>query len=196
MAEPDKTAGGRLDYYLASVRDLLKRDVANLLPGHDLPVLSAARIVLEQTYESLMMKAIGIEEQTSWMSGATALVEKGLLEEAVFCCDRELALHPDDSRALQLKALCLNDLGRFDEALFVMDHLVRLTPAPNDPFVHLARGYPSWVCTSTTKASRNSMPPSGSGQIARKPTSTGAWRCIWRVATTRLWTLPSSELNS
>jgi hydroxyacylglutathione hydrolase len=141
MAEPDQTAGGRLDYYLASLRNLLQRDVANLLPGHDLPVLSAARVVLEQTYESLMMKTIGIEKQTSWMSGATALVEKGLLEEAVFCCDRELSRHPEDSRALQLKALCLNDLGRFDEALSVMDDLVRLAPAPDDPFVHLARGY-------------------------------------------------------
>jgi hypothetical protein len=141
MAEPDQTAGGRLDYYLASLRDLLQREVANLLPGHEPPVFSVARVVLEQTYESLMMKTIGVEKQTSWLSGATALVEKGLLQEAVFCCDRELARRPEESRALQLKALCLNDLGRFDEALSVMDQLARLTPAPDDPFVPLARGF-------------------------------------------------------
>lgn len=141
VAGPDKTAGGRLDYYLTSIRALLGRDVENLLPGHGLPVASAARSVIEETYESLMMKIIGVEEKTPWMTGANALVQEGLLEEAVYCCDRELVRNSSSARALQLKALCLNDLGRFADALATLDRMDEIGPAVKEPFVWMGRGY-------------------------------------------------------
>lgn len=123
MAEPDKHAGGRLDHYLFGLKALLRREIENVLPGHGLPVVSAGRRVIEETYEGVMMKIIGIESETkaSWMQGATALAQRGLLEEAVFCCDKEIACHPENVKALELKAMCLNDLGRSAEAMEAFD---------------------------------------------------------------------------
>lgn len=142
MAEPDQHAGGRLDYYLHSVKALLKRDIQNVLPGHGAPVAAVGKRVIEETYEALLMKIIGVEDKTPWMVGASALVERGLLEDAVFCCDKALARNAEDFKALELKALCLNDLGRFLEALEVLDQLGKLpSPESNDVSPLIARGY-------------------------------------------------------
>ena len=69
-----------------------------------------------------MMKVIEVEpdSQTTWMQGASLLAEKGLLEEVVYCCDKELALRPGKLSALQLKALALNDMGRCEEAIEIL----------------------------------------------------------------------------
>jgi glyoxylase-like metal-dependent hydrolase (beta-lactamase superfamily II) len=124
MAEVDANAGGRLDHYLFGIKALLKKDIANLLPGHGLPVVSIGKRVVEQTYESLMLKIIGVEKKIPWIDGAKALVSKGLLEEAVFCCDRELAREPDSLTAMQLKAYCLTDMGRCEESLTLLDRVL------------------------------------------------------------------------
>jgi len=55
------------------------------------------------------------------MDGAKRLAEKGLLAEVVFCCDKELTLRPQNLEAMQLKALALNDMGRCEEAVEVLD---------------------------------------------------------------------------
>jgi len=124
MAEPDQNAGGRLDHYLFGVKALLKKDIANLLPGHGVPVASLGNRVVEQTYESLMLKIIGVEKEIPWIDGAKALVSKGLLEEAVFCCDRELTREPENLTAMQLKAYCLTDMGRGAESLALLDQIL------------------------------------------------------------------------
>jgi glyoxylase-like metal-dependent hydrolase (beta-lactamase superfamily II) len=124
MAEPDVNAGGRLDHYLFGIKALLKKDIANLLPGHGLPVASIGNRVVEQTYESLMLKIIGVEKEIPWIDGAQALVAKGLLEEAVFCCDRELARQPENLMAMQLKAYCLTDMGRCEESLTLLHQVL------------------------------------------------------------------------
>jgi len=126
MAEPDKSAGGRLDHYLFGLKALLKRDMATILPGHGLPVLAEGRKVIEETYEGVIMKIIGVtaETQTPWIEGATALAQRGLLEEAVFCCDKVVARNPENLSALELKASCLNDLGRNAEAVEVFDKIL------------------------------------------------------------------------
>jgi hydroxyacylglutathione hydrolase len=124
MAEPDANAGGRLDHYLFGIKALLKKDIANLLPGHGLPVASIGNRVVEQTYESLMLKIIGVEKEIPWIDGAKALVTKGLLEEAVFCCDRELAREPENLMAMQLKAYCLTDMGRCEESLALLNQVL------------------------------------------------------------------------
>jgi glyoxylase-like metal-dependent hydrolase (beta-lactamase superfamily II) len=124
MAEADQKAGGRLDHYLYGVKALLKKDIANLLPGHGIPVASLGNRVVEQTYESLMLKIIGVEKEIPWIDGAKALVSKGLLEEAVFCCDRELARQPENLTAMQLKAYCLTDMGRCQESLVLLDQVL------------------------------------------------------------------------
>jgi len=124
MAEPDANAGGRLDHYLFGIKALLKKDIANLLPGHGLPVASIGNRVVEQTYESLMLKIIGVEKKIPWIDGAKALVSKGLLEEAVFCCDRELGREPENLTAMQLKAYCLTDMGRCEESLALLNQVL------------------------------------------------------------------------
>jgi glyoxylase-like metal-dependent hydrolase (beta-lactamase superfamily II) len=144
MAEPDEHAGGRLDHYLFGVRALLGKDIQNVLPGHGLPVVSSGRKVIEETYEGLMMKIIGVEAKakTPWIEGATALAQRGFLEEAVFCCEKELVCNPENLMALQLEAFSLNDLGRFQEALESLDRLEELRlQETGDLFVLVGKGY-------------------------------------------------------
>lgn len=144
MAEPDQNAGGRLDHYLFGIRALLGKDVENVLPGHGSPVFSSGRKVIEETYEGLMMKILGADEKAKipWIEGATALAQKKCLEEAVYCCAKELLLDPASRRALQLKAFCLNDLGRFCEALESLEKLEGISPPEEkDPYVLIGKGY-------------------------------------------------------
>jgi len=124
VGRPDPAAGGSLEHYVFGLKALLRRDIETVFPGHGLPVASGGRKVIEETYESVMMKIIGVETPIPWLQGATALAEKGLLEEAVFCCEKELARNPEDFKALGLKASCLNDLGRNTEAIEVFDKIL------------------------------------------------------------------------
>jgi glyoxylase-like metal-dependent hydrolase (beta-lactamase superfamily II) len=139
MSEADEKAGGRLDHYLYGVKTLLKKDIANLLPGHGVPVASLGNLVVQQTYESLMLKIIGVEKEIPWIDGAKALVSKGLLEEAVFCCDRELTRQPENLMAMQLKAYCLTDMGRCEESLVLLDKV--LTQERDNLYALTAKGH-------------------------------------------------------
>jgi hydroxyacylglutathione hydrolase len=139
FAELDAKAGGRLDHYLYGVKALLKKDIDNVLPGHGFPVAEYGKRVIEMTYETVMMKILGSEEKIPWISGAEALARQGLLEEAVFCCDKALAANPDNMRGLQLKAMCLTDSGRGEEALQVLD--VILARQSQDPYALTAKGH-------------------------------------------------------
>lgn len=124
FSEPDENAGGRLDHYLISLRYLLRRDIENILPGHSIPAKGLGRPLIEKTYVTVMLKLIGVEGEISWIEGATRLAQKGLLDEAIFCCDRELTLHPDNQQALELKSLSLTELGQLSEALPVLDEIL------------------------------------------------------------------------
>jgi hydroxyacylglutathione hydrolase len=126
MADADKTAGGSLDHYFYGLKQLLKKDIENILPGHGVPVAGAGRLAVEQTYEGVMMKVVEVEpgSQTTWMDGAMLLAEKGLLEEVVYCCDKELALRPEKLSTLQLKAFSLNDMGRCEESIEILDQIL------------------------------------------------------------------------
>jgi glyoxylase-like metal-dependent hydrolase (beta-lactamase superfamily II) len=124
VGAPDPRGGGSLEHYLFGLRALLRRDVENVLPGHGLPVAGAGRKVVEETYESVMMKIIGVETPIPWVEGATALAERGLLEEALFCCNKELARNPESMTAMELRGSSLNDLGRNTEAIEVFDHIL------------------------------------------------------------------------
>ena len=104
----------------------MKKEVENILPGHDVPVARSGHQAVEQTYEAVMMKVIDVssEDKISWMEGATKLAEKGLLGEVVFCCDKELALRPGKVSAMQFKAFALNDMGRCEEAIELLDQIL------------------------------------------------------------------------
>lgn len=144
MSEPDENAGGRFDHYLFGLRALLEREIENVLPGHGLPVAGAGKRVIEDTYEGLMLKVVGAapDAKIRWVDGAAALAEKGFLHEAVFCCEKGLRLAPADRRALRLAAACLNDLGRFREALETLDRLDACAAGPErDLFSLVGRGY-------------------------------------------------------
>ncbi len=139
--EVDKGSGGQLSHYLFGVRALLRRDIAHILPGHGVPVADLGRTVIEQTYEGLLLQVLGVEPESKipWISGAEALASQGLLEEAAFCCNKALASNPENVRALQLKALCLTDLGRGEEALPVLDQI--LARQSHDAHALTAKGH-------------------------------------------------------
>ena len=126
IGDADKTAGGRLDHYLYGLKQLMQKDIENILPGHGVPMAATGRRTVEETYEAVMMKIIEVEpdSKTTWMEGASLLAEKGLLEEVVYCCDKELALRPENLSASQLKAFALNDMGRCEEAIEILDQIL------------------------------------------------------------------------
>ena len=126
MSDADKSGGGRLDHYLYGLKKLMKKEIENILPGHDVPVARTGHQTVEQTYEAVMMQVIDVssEDNISWMEGASMLAERGLLEEVVFCCDKELALRPGKISAMQLKAFALNDMGRCEEAIDILDQIL------------------------------------------------------------------------
>jgi glyoxylase-like metal-dependent hydrolase (beta-lactamase superfamily II) len=141
IGDADKTAGGRLDHYLYGLKQLLKKDIENILPGHGVPVAATGRRTVEETYEGVMMKVMEVEpdSKTTWMKGATLLAEKGLLEEAVYCCDKELILRPENLSASQLKAFALNDMGRCEEAIEILDQI--LAQKTDDVHALTAKGH-------------------------------------------------------
>ncbi|MFC1811702.1 MBL fold metallo-hydrolase [Thermodesulfobacteriota bacterium] len=126
ISDADKAGGGRLDHYLYGLRQLMEKEIENILPGHDVPVARTGHHTIEQTYEAVMMQAIDVssEDKISWMEGASKCAEQGLLGEAVFCCDKELALRPGNLYAKQLKALTLNDMGRCEESIEILDQIL------------------------------------------------------------------------
>ena len=141
MADTDKTAGGRLDHYLYGLKQLMKKDIVNVLPGHGVPVAVTGGRTVEEIYEAVMMKILEVspEDKITWMEGAKSLAEKGLLEEVAFCCDKELALRPENFQAMQLKALALNDMGRCDEAIGILDGI--LARQPDNFYALAAKGH-------------------------------------------------------
>jgi tetratricopeptide (TPR) repeat protein len=126
MAEPDNEAGGRLDHYLYSLRTLRKKDIAHVLPGHGGVAPHIGRLVVEATFEGLIKKQVGLE--TPFLEGAVMLAQQGLLEEALFYAEKELATAPDNLRALEMKAFLLLDLGRNEEAAGVFDIILQQQP--------------------------------------------------------------------
>jgi tetratricopeptide (TPR) repeat protein len=130
ISDADKTGGGRLDHYLYGLRQLMEKEIENILPGHDVPVARTGRQTIEQTYEAVMMQVIDVtpEDKITWIEGASKLAEKGLLEEVVFCCDKELALRPENLSAMQFKAYALNDMGRCEEAIEILNQILEKQP--------------------------------------------------------------------
>jgi glyoxylase-like metal-dependent hydrolase (beta-lactamase superfamily II) len=127
MADVDKNAGGKLEHYLYGLRSLLEKDIEIILPGHGVPMAIDGGKAVEQTYEGVMLKVLGLEEaetKPSWLGGAAKLAEKGLLQEVVYCCDKELGGNPENPMALQLKAYSLTDMGRCEEAIKLLDTIL------------------------------------------------------------------------
>jgi glyoxylase-like metal-dependent hydrolase (beta-lactamase superfamily II) len=127
MATPDtKVAGGSLDHYLYSVRSLLKWDIDHVFGGHGGVAPNIGHWVVEETYDGLIKKKVGVE--TPFMEGAAQLAEEGLLEEALFYVNKALAEAGDNIEALEFKGFLLNDLGRAQEALEIFDQVLAQKP--------------------------------------------------------------------
>ncbi|NTW36028.1 MAG: tetratricopeptide repeat protein, partial [Syntrophobacteraceae bacterium] len=71
-----------------------------------------------------LIEALGLIKRYA----AEVNAERGLLEEVVYCCDKELALRPENWTAMQLKAFALNDMGRCDEAIELLDRILARHP--------------------------------------------------------------------
>lgn len=141
ISDVDENAGGRWDHFLYGLKLLMKKDVDHLLPGHRVPIAGNGNRAIEMAYEMALMKTLAVtpEDRISWMEGAKRLGEKGLLEEVVFCCDKELTLRPENKDALQLKALALNDMGRCAEAVEILDEI--LGRHPDDLYALTGKGH-------------------------------------------------------
>ncbi len=135
FASADPVAGGREDYHLMALKLLMQYSPKHLLPGHGAPIRDKAMEVIRGNYAAAIKKMVG--EGVPWMEAAAYLAQKGYMEEALFCCDVELR-EQDNPYALQLKASCLNDLGRYDEAIEIFDRM--LEENPRNVFANLGKG--------------------------------------------------------
>jgi len=137
VASPDPIAGGRIDFQMFSMRILRQLKPLHLFPGHGEIVRDNASKVLEGNYAGVIKKVIGL--QCPWIEGAQFLIQKGYLDETVFCCDKVLEEDPDNKMALYLKASCLNDMGRFEDALGVLKE-IKAKGIFNNPMYYIAYG--------------------------------------------------------
>jgi len=138
VAAPDPGAGGDLRHYVATLRGLLAREVEHLLPGHGKPVAGEGALVVDDTYQAVLKQVAGSGAK-SWMDVAGRLVSLGYVEDALYACERWLTSTPGDVAAQELRALCLNELGRFPEALDALEPVLRASP--DNPRVLVAKGY-------------------------------------------------------
>jgi glyoxylase-like metal-dependent hydrolase (beta-lactamase superfamily II) len=122
MAAPDPVSGGQIHEYLAGLKSLLKRPIKHVLPGHGPPVFEEGRRVVLDTYEGVVRHIVGAK--TPWDRAALMFLRIGYLEETIFCCDKWLESGPEDLTALELKGMCLNDLGRHEEAGQIFDRIL------------------------------------------------------------------------
>ncbi len=144
LSAPDKHGGGRMDHLLYSLRELMKMEVAHLLPGHGWPVKDIGKRVIEASYEELIKHLVGTQKEISCEDAARHLIQKGCLVEALYCAEKALRFDSGDTNALRIKVMCLNDMGRFEEALSAVDQLERRFEGgsgQDERFVKLARGY-------------------------------------------------------
>lgn len=137
LASPDPAAGGRAEYHLFSMKRLMGMRIDNLFPGHGPAVAAEAKRLLDGSYVAIVRKMAGLE--TPWIEAAVFFAKKGYLEESLFCCEEDRKLHPENARSLELKATCLNDLGRFDEAVGIFGRI--LETGMNPSFALLGKGY-------------------------------------------------------
>ncbi len=135
FASADPVAGGRDDYHLMALKMLMGLKPKHLLPGHGEPVKEKALDVIRGNYAAAIKKMVG--ETVPWIEAASYLAQKGYMEEAIFCCDVELK-EGDNPYALQLKASCLNDLGRYEEAMEIFDAM--LEKNPRSVFANMGKG--------------------------------------------------------
>jgi len=121
IAAPNPAAMGNIGDYILSLRILKKIPVKALLPGHGIPVIGNCGEFIERTYEELIRSITGDVE---WIDAAEILLRRGYIEEAIFCCDKGISVNPENPSLLKLKAICLNSLGRFEEALEILDNVL------------------------------------------------------------------------
>lgn len=144
LSAPDKHGGGRLDHMLQAFRILRRLDVAHVLPGHGWPVFGLGPRLVETSYEEMIKHLLGVSREVSCEDAAQHLIGKGCLEEALYCAEKSIRCNPSNASALRLKILCLNDMGRFHEALETLEVLQGIPEAPPEDggrFQTLARGY-------------------------------------------------------
>lgn len=134
---PDPAAGGGIADYLSSLRRLASLDIDYVCPGHGLPRASEGRVFVRGVYEEAIRSVRGPE--ASWSDGATKFMANGLLEEAIFCCDKELEVDPTNLDCLEMKASCLGDLGRGEEATSLYDRVMAL--GRRSPSVLVGKGF-------------------------------------------------------
>ena len=137
VAEPDPGAGGDLRHYLASLRGLLGRTVECVLPGHGRPVAHGGGVV-EDTYRAILQRVAG-GLGSSWMDVAQALLARGYVEDCLYACGQAAEAEPENAAPRELRAVCLNELGRFEAAL---EALGPVQDAESEsPRTRVARGY-------------------------------------------------------
>jgi hydroxyacylglutathione hydrolase len=137
VSSPDPAGGGKIEYHLFTLKRLLAMDIDNVLPGHGTPIVSDGKKVIEGTLTGVIRRIVGLE--TSWLEGAAKLAEKGYLEEAIFCCRKELEIDSENMAALELMGSNLNDLGRFKEAIVIFDRIREKNKS--SAFAPMGKGY-------------------------------------------------------
>ena len=119
---PDAAAGGNLADYFASLRRLRSLEIDYVLPGHGPPLDASGGEFVAKVYAAALESLKG--PSRSWKELAMTLMGNGLLEDALYCCEEELKAGAKDAEVAEMKASCLSDLGRIQDADAVYDRLL------------------------------------------------------------------------
>jgi len=125
ISDADKGGGGSLDHYLYGLRQLMEKEIENILPGHDVPVARTGRQTVEQTYEAVMMRPGNV---SAMQFKALTLNDMGRCEEAIEILDQILAEQGDNAHALAAKGHALLGLQKYEESLPYFDDALALNP--------------------------------------------------------------------
>lgn len=121
IAAPNPAARGSIRDYLSSLRILMKIPVEVILPGHGMPIIGNCKEAIESTYEGIIKDLTG---EVEYDKAAETLLKYGYFEDAIFCCDKGINKDPEKLNFPKLKALSLINLGKFNEAIEILNKIL------------------------------------------------------------------------
>ena len=102
LSKPDEVCGGRMEDKVNSLKKLLRLPVRHLFPGHGQPVFNKGLDQIKISLNALYRSLYEMEPQKAWISMGNALLDAGMLEEALQCVAKATEIEQDYREAKEL----------------------------------------------------------------------------------------------
>jgi glyoxylase-like metal-dependent hydrolase (beta-lactamase superfamily II) len=102
LSKPDEVCGGRMEDKVNGLRKLLRLPVRHLFPGHGKPVFNKGLDQIKLSLNALYRSLYEMEPQKAWISMGNALLDAGMLEDALQCVAKASEIEQDCQEAKEL----------------------------------------------------------------------------------------------